>query len=456
MTESDVETRLELLEDYWTRFQENHDLLTYRHKAAIKDSDYVKNDIAEAVEEAYLTQKSLRDLAKLFAKSSDRKTNQSPEEDGSGSESSSIPRMPLPQFSGEYVDWPSFKDRFLSMIDQKKGLTEVDKLHYLKGCLQDQAVDLIKDLPTTNENYKKAWNILMEHFENKRILVRSCLDKLAALPKMRESSVREITQIQKGVSTVVNTMEGLGRPIDKTADWFVHSIVNLFDPTTKDKWEESVTVSSDPPSYTTLTNFMIRRLQMMQASPRPSSSESSQSKFAKTRSGPSFMKAKPATKTARINHAEKKQQQIACVICSKDHYLMHCSEYKESSPEERKYIVEKHQLCRNCLGNHTTAACPSKSGCFTCGERHHTTIHDAIRDVSTPERTTHHAQDCRNRSGEVLLATAMIHVSDRFGRRQAVRALIDQGSEITMISEVLAQRLQLFRTAATVDIFGVY
>ncbi|XP_076301510.1 uncharacterized protein LOC143219381 [Lasioglossum baleicum] len=455
MTESDVDTRLELLEDYWTRFQENHDLLTYRHKAAIKDSDYVKTDMADAVEEAYLTQKSrLRDLAKVFSKTRDGRTNQS-HEDVSGSGSSSIPRMPLPQFSGEYVDWPSFKDRFLSMIDRKKGLTEVDKLHYLKGCLQDQAVDLIKDLPTTNENYTKAWNILMEHYENKRILVRSCLDKLAALPKMRESSVQEMTQIQKGVSTVVNTMEGLGRPIDQTADWFVHSIVNLFDPTTRDKWEESVTVNSDPPSYTTLTNFMIRRLQMMQASPRPSGSDSSQAKFTKSRSGPSFSRAKPTTKTARINHAERKQQQITCVICSKDHYLMHCSTYKESSPEDRKSIVEKHQLCRNCLGNHTTATCPSKRGCFKCGERHHTTIHGAIKDVSTPERTTHHAQDCRNRTGEVLLATAMIHVSDRFGRRQTVRALIDQGSEITMISEGLAQRLQLPRTAATVDIFGV-
>lgn len=94
---------------------------------------------------------------------------------------------------------------------------------------------------------------------------------------------------------------------------------------------------------------------------------------------------------------------------------MHCSAYKESSPAERKSLVEKHQLCRNCLGNHTTAACPSKKGCFTCGERHHTTIHEAIKDVSTPERTTHHAQDCCNKSGDVLLATRTAATVDIFG-----------------------------------------
>lgn len=146
---------------------------------------------------------------------------------------------------------------------------------------------------------------------------------------------------------------------------------------------------------------------------------------------------------------------VKCVMCPKDHYLMHCPVFKGMSAEDRRTSVEKHQLCSNCLGKHATAACPSTRGCGSCGERHHTMLHDAFRDGSTLRKSAHHTQDCRYVSGKVLLAIAMIHVADRFRKRHAVRALIDQGSEITMMSEGLAQRLQLPRTHSSMAIFGV-
>ncbi|KMQ87989.1 hypothetical protein RF55_12602, partial [Lasius niger] len=55
----------------------------------------------------------------------------------------------------------------------------------------------------------------------------------------------------------------------------------------------------------------------------------------------------------------------------------------------------------------------------------------------------------------VLLATARIRVADRFGNLQEARALIDQGSETTIITERLAQRLRLPRSRTTVAVFGV-
>lgn len=42
---------------------------------------------------------------------------------------------------------------------------------------------------------------------------------------------------------------------------------------------------------------------------------------------------------------------------------------------------------------------------------------------------------------QVLLATAQVTVSVEFGRSVTVRALLDQGSEMTFISENLAQLL---------------
>ncbi|XP_076298038.1 uncharacterized protein LOC143217537 [Lasioglossum baleicum] len=344
-------------------------------------------------------------------------------------------------------------------MSRNKQLSQVDRLHYLKSSLHDEAADLVRDLPTTNENYERAWTILKEQYENKRILVRACLDRLASLPKMRESSAQELTNIHKGIISVVYTLEGLGRPIDRTEDWFVYSVVNLFEPITRDKWEERVTSSSEPASFATLKDFMTKRRQQLDASSIGSASKSvlenhgGQTKKKEARSNQGQSSCKGTNRTARNNHAQRLQNP-ACVKCKREHYLMQCPDYKALPPADRRGYVERARLCINCLGNHQIAACPSTRNCMSCNERHHSSLHDAFRD-GAKQTTVHHNLDCRNERGKILLATAIINVADHYGRKHRVRALIDQGSEISMLSEGLAQRLQLPRASSTVDIFGV-
>ena len=43
--------------------------------------------------------------------------------------------LSIPTFSGNYQDWPSFKDLFQGAIDCKKGSTSTQKLYYLKSYL---------------------------------------------------------------------------------------------------------------------------------------------------------------------------------------------------------------------------------------------------------------------------------------------------------------------------------
>ncbi|XP_076298668.1 uncharacterized protein LOC143217879 [Lasioglossum baleicum] len=356
-----------ILEKHWTQSQQNHTIIMYKKRDPFKSSDYVKDQVADLAEETYVQQRSiLHDL--MLQYSGKGKRSEAPQQtEDSGS--APLPRVPFPHFHGEYVNWPAFKDLFMSIIERHKDLSDVERLHYLKASLHGQAADLVKDIPTTNDNYKRACNILLGQYENKRILVRSCLDKLTAQPKMKESSEQEMTIIQKGVSTVVNTLEGLGRPINKSEDWFVYSIVNLFDDTSRDKWEEKVTNSTEPPSFADLQDFMLKRLQMLQAKPaarsiRPIHAGPGQP-------GPGQFGPREFTRKAKINHAQQDSNKVICVVCSKGHYLMNCPDYKATPVDERRRQVELHQLCINCLGKHNLESCPSTKSCFTCQERHH-------------------------------------------------------------------------------------
>lgn len=63
----------------------------------------------------------------------------------------------------------------------------------------------------------------------------------------------------------------------------------------------------------------------------------------------------------------------------------------------------------------------------------------AASSGSTP--TVHVAREPLAECSTVLLATARVWVVDRAGARHAVRALVDPGSETSLIAESLAQRL---------------
>lgn len=151
MTRGDVQSRLERLEDCWSQFQKNHDVLSFRHKEVVKASDYFKKGYADVVEEAYLEQRGrLLDMVNQFdvgCPSSGMKGHlaaDNPEQE-SRSGSAPLPRMQLPEFDGEYMEWPAFKDLFISIMDRNKQLSKVDRLHYLKLSLHGQAADLVKD-----------------------------------------------------------------------------------------------------------------------------------------------------------------------------------------------------------------------------------------------------------------------------------------------------------------------
>lgn len=55
----------------------------------------------------------------------------------------------------------------------------------------------------------------------------------------------------------------------------------------------------------------------------------------------------------------------------------------------------------------------------------------------------------------VLLATALIAICDSVGRSVKLRALLDQGSEMTFISERMAQCLKLKRVCCPISVSAV-
>ncbi|GAB1860679.1 Gag-pol polyprotein [Camponotus japonicus] len=439
-----VEARLQSLEKYWSKFDTHNDeLLNYLDQIA--DSEYLRLDIPALAEEAYLSNKGmLLDLLHSL-KTEEKEAATKAREPSSQAPRTTLPRIQLPPFSGLYQDWPSFRDLFNSIIGQDTAISQVEKLHYLRTCLKGEAALLVGDLPVTGENFTRAWTELTRHYENKRLLVRSYLSRFSSLPMLKGESASELRKLLHGVINTVNSLESIGRPITSSEDYFVYSVTEKLDPRSRREWEHSVKGTTEPPSYSTLRSFLEERLQTLEAlqpskaTPEPAASKSSAC----------------SNRSARVQHARKSEcKRGRCSVCQQNHYIMFCDGYKAKTAAEKKQLVETANLCLNCLGKHKVSECASKKACSACGERHHTTLHDACT-ASAILKTSHTTRNSPNVPIAVLLATARVRITDRYGVTHVARALVDHGSESSLISEALVQRLRLARTPTSVAVFGV-
>ena len=62
---------------------------------------------------------------------------------------------------------------FKAMIHENDSLPEIRKFHYLKSYLAGEAERLVSNLPMTANNYTIAWKLLVERYENKRLIAAS-------------------------------------------------------------------------------------------------------------------------------------------------------------------------------------------------------------------------------------------------------------------------------------------
>nr|XP_012232071.1 PREDICTED: uncharacterized protein LOC105677796 [Linepithema humile] len=403
ITPSAIETRIKLLDQMWANVETQHDLI----RAAYK----------ERYDETPTGERSNEHASKT-----------------------ALSCIKLPQFSGAYEDWSTFRDLFLSVIGDNSSIFNVEWFHYLRSCLQRSAEKLIRPLAVTGENYTRAWAFLEKHYENKKELIHSNFAAFTAVAKIKADTAEELSRVYHAVTAAVNAQESIGRPIETHGmDLFNHLIIDLFDPRTRLEWESSTCDFLNPPEHDTLLNFLTKRILTLNA--------------AKPRSAAKV--TGDASRSAKSHFTKYGSSSSLCALCKEHHSIMQCSGFKAKSASDRKSFVEANKLCYNCLGNHPVARCQSTKNCFTCKARHHTMLHDAHASPKPAKVTALSATREKNDGKAILLATARVLVADRHGDTHEVRVLIDQGSEVSIISEALAQRLRLLRSRSKISVVGV-
>ncbi|XP_076291065.1 uncharacterized protein LOC143214212 [Lasioglossum baleicum] len=368
---------------------------------------------------------------------------------------SDLPRIGLPTFSGEPTKWESFRDKFTSLIINDESLSDVKRLHHLNSCVKGEAENLICNLPVTDANFKIAWDTLVQRFDNKRDLIQEHLKTLYSLPHASDAS--ELRSLRDKAHKTLQALRNLERPVDTWDDMIVYLLVSRLDRSSRKAWELKLGESTEYPTYADLDKFIATRIRALGA----------------LQSIPKQSKRVVQTHVATSNRLSRpRDAPLVCSLCKTEHLLNACPLFKSKTTSQRFDFVKGERRCLNCLSQkHSVNACPSKYACQKCGRRHHTLlhfdstpnrsdVHDPSSSPASPPSTSnqvalHVSSHTAFATPRILLATAWVIVTSVAGRRECVRALLDQGSATTLMTESLAQRLRVPRRRVSVAITGI-
>ncbi|KMQ87809.1 hypothetical protein RF55_12814 [Lasius niger] len=125
MTAALARSALRLLEKKWDKFESQHTILLREYSEELAEHDYVTADLVSEVEMDYLQQRA--QLMEFEEEHTPPPAAATPAPRSDQPTANVLPRIQLPQFSGRFEDWPSFRDLFRAIVIDEASLPKVKK-----------------------------------------------------------------------------------------------------------------------------------------------------------------------------------------------------------------------------------------------------------------------------------------------------------------------------------------
>ncbi|XP_024872453.1 uncharacterized protein LOC112455013 [Temnothorax curvispinosus] len=221
------------LEKVHKAFLKEHAYFEVSWPAALIAHEYFsKNAFAVEARECIAARRS---LAKLKGALAERLAPKAASEAAQPSQSQQrLPDITIPLFKGEYGAWPTYLDLFKAVIYDQP-LTDVEKLHYLRLLLEGPPAQLISGLSLTADSLKPSWEMLVDRYENKRLLIQSYLDQLFASSTLVQKNAAALDKLLTTFKEGIKGLQALGISQDLGDCILVYQLSRQLDRQTKEQ-----------------------------------------------------------------------------------------------------------------------------------------------------------------------------------------------------------------------------
>lgn len=368
------------------------------------------------------------------------------------------PRIELPEFNGTFNNWISFRDLFVEMIHNNPTLNKTQKMQFLKAKLKGEAERLIKHLPVSAENYDSCLDIIQHRYDNKRLLFNCYMEALLNQPFIEKPTSANMKKLYDTTKECLNGLENMDIKIPMWGPIIVYLLSSKLDDDTHGDYIKAMKHPRELPDLDEFMEFLELQFTTLETSHNKKTAgkqNNSSNNHHKSYNNNKSMNFKDGEKWTKTFHASLRK----CPVCKNEHPLWQCPTFLNMDVATRNVTTKNLNVCRKCLFSHGGNKCNSTKRCRTCNYKHHTLLHDENlkgqqakhTTSSETERTSNHL----NGEQEILLTTLQLRVKNKEGDYVILRALLDQGSQVSLVTENAAQRLNLPRNKMNAAVTGI-
>ena len=373
-----------------------------------------------------------------------------------------LPRLTLEKFSGSALEWPRWIALFKALVHDRSDLSDIERLTYLQAHLTGPAKEAVRGMLCDASLYSVALQDLEREFGDPSRVVQATLRKLLSTRQVRDGELSALADLSRDLHTAVSVLLSLHYDADLIATTNVTTVAGKLPAGLAWRWGEHV-VERDitRPTLVDLDEWLCRQVaagrvtvtqtgHKQPAKVEVSTAEGRPRRVFATASAPTPGRAINTETTATIK-PRAAGSRGDCVICQQTHDIQSCDKFAALTVDDRAALAGRYGLCFNCLARgHVSATCPSdvRCGAENCGKRHHSLLHNSKRvfprhdDDSremTPTDDKLVGTAAAGRS-QVLLQVVPIKVHGPAGSHPT-RALLDLGSQVTLVTDDLCDRL---------------
>ena len=193
----------------------NLDDVQSRYELSLEDEDSMLNDITTAADFRDSARKVRTLAAEKFKELSGDSNNKSAAHVSSFSMTDvKLPKLNLPVFNGDVLQWQSFWDQFVAAVDSTD-LPDVSKFSYLRTSLEGEPKAAIQGLSLTSAHYASACKILKDRFGRKETIIFTHIQKLLNLSVPSKCSVSALWKLNDDLQAHTRSLATLGIDGDK-------------------------------------------------------------------------------------------------------------------------------------------------------------------------------------------------------------------------------------------------
>ena len=378
---------------------------------------------------------------------------------GAGALSCPLPRLTLEKFDGDPLHWPRWIALFKALVHDRRELSNAERLTHLQTSLTGAARHAVSGLLCDGSLYSEALRELQCQFGSRATVVQASLRSVLQLPAVRSNDIPGLTELSRALHATVNVLGSMHYTADLAATTNVTAIVAKLPTSLAWKWGEYIqTLQNQEPTMTDLNVWLRAQVAAARAVVSGPIAETDRGREAGRRNwGHKPVRAdRPAGVSATAAALpEDRVKGGRCGYCEGSHRVEDCDELTRLSVDERVRAVMKRAMCFRCLEpSHRARECASTQKCSQDGcasRRHHELLHGMKElkhyskqaDDSPPmEETRPVGVASVGRKDQMLLQIVPIYVHGPGGRKRA-NALLDMGSQISLIREDTALQLGL-------------